>query len=417
MSGDVTGGPAVPDRADVVVIGGGPAGAALAIRVARAGLAVVVLERAPVWRWRAGGVFSSPATTDALRALGMPEGTLETVARPIPAMRVETPNGVNLRLTYGTERGGPPAVGFDRRGLDEALLDLAGEAGAVIARGVTAAPVRTGPEGVQVDVEGRGAGERRMLQARIVVGADGPRSIVTAAAGVSRPVRLPHRVGLSWHQADPRGNGPLDARMHVLDDGYVGVAPVPGGRVNVGIVLGVSWQAALARDGAAGVAATVLRRLRPASDDDLAWRETGACDRIAGVAPLGGRVTRRAGLGWFVVGDAAGFLDPFTGEGLHRALVSAELAAPAIGAVVRGTTSAATAAAAYDRAMRRRFATKDAVSWLVQAFLARPAIFEYAARRLATRDDARATMSLVMGDLVPASRALDPWFLARVLRP
>ena len=67
--------------------------------------------------------------------------------------------------------------------------------------------------------------------------------------------------------------------------------------------------------------------------------------------------------------------------------------------------------------MRRRFAAKDAVSWLVQAFLARPGPFEYAARRLVARPDVRATMGLVMGDLVPASRALDPRFLASLLAP
>ena len=119
--------------------------------------------------------------------------------------------------------------------------------------------------------------------------------------------------------------------------------------------------------------------------------------------------------GWLLVGDAAGFLDPFTGEGLHRALVSAELAA-------RGhrrgrARSRRRAFAAYDRAMRRRFLAKDAVSWLVQAFLARPALFEYAARRVASRPPVRATMGLVMGDLVPAGRALDPRFLAALLAP
>ncbi|MEJ7697330.1 MAG: hypothetical protein WKF78_12095 [Candidatus Limnocylindrales bacterium] len=134
-------------------------------------------------------------------------------------------------------------------------------------------------------------------------------------------------------------------------------------------------------------------------------------------------MTRRAGPGWFLVGDAAGFLDPFTGEGIHRALVSTELAAAAIRETLTGRSTAAAAAAAaaaadaYDRAMRRRFATKDGVTWLVQAFLARPVLFEYAARRLATRGDVRATIGLVMGDLIPASRALDPRFLAAVLAP
>ena len=129
-------------------------------------------------------------------------------------------------------------------------------------------------------------------------------------------------------------------------------------------------------------------------------------------------MTRRAGPGWLLVGDAAGFLDPFTGEGLHRALVSAELAAGGDpGARRVGHAADGAPFAAYERAMQRRFLAKDAVSWLVQAFLGRPALFDYAARRVAARPAVRATMGLVMGDLVPAGRALDPRFLAALLAP
>ena len=94
--------------------------------------------------------------------------------------------------------------------------------------------------------------------------------------------------------------------------------------------------------------------------------------------------------------------------------MSADLAARAILADGRGRDGAF---AAYERAMRRRFATKDALSWLVQAFLARPTAFDYAARRVAARPTVRATMGLVMGDLIPAGRALDPRYLAALLAP
>ena len=154
-------------------------------------------------------------------------------------------------------------------------------------------------------------------------------------------------------------------------------------------------------------------RSRP-DDDPATWRSLPPTDAVAGAWPLGHRVTRRAGPRWLLIGDAAGFLDPFTGEGLHRAFVSAELAAAAILARERGRTGAFDA---YDRAMTRRFLAKDAVSWLVQGFLGQPSIFEYAARRVAARPPVRATMGLVMGDLVPASRALDPRFLMALLAP
>jgi menaquinone-9 beta-reductase len=408
----------VSDPVDVAIVGAGPAGTTLAAALARRGIEVLVLERAPAWHWRAGGVFTSPAAVAAVRRAGLADPIVGIVTTPLAAMRLETPGGASVRLSYGADEGGAPAVGFDRSALDPALEDVALAAGATIRRGagVTGVDLEpTGPSAVQVGTERIGA--------RIVVGADGAHSLVARAAGVARPARLPPRVGLTWHVADPRpaptGGSPRDARLIVIRDGYVGLAPVPGERVNIGIVLGPSWREALARDGAGETTRQALRMIPAADDDPVDWADATACDRIAGTSPLGTRVTRRAGSGWFLVGDAAGFLDPFTGEGLHRALVSTELAAAAIRAALRGEDADTRhrAAAAYDRAMRRRFASKDAVSWLVQSFLARPRLFEYAARRLALRPDVRATMGLVMGDLVPASRGLDPRFLGALLAP
>ena len=404
-----SGGPA--ERVGIAIVGGGPAGAVLAARLAAAGREVVVLERSPAWSWRAGGVFTSPAAVVALRRAGLDATTLAAVARPIPAMRVETRSGTTFRLTYGTETGGEPAVGFDRSRLDPALLDLAANAGADVRRGwhVTDFDPQTG-QLVARDPDGRPT----TIRASVVVGADGLHSVVARAAGVARPARLDPRVGLTYHLPDPDPDACRDARMRVLRDGYVGIAPVAGGRVNVGIVLGRSWRSALRERGARAVADAIVAAIPPTDDDPAAWRDGSPTDAVAGAWPLGHRVTRRAGPGWLLVGDAAGFLDPFTGEGLHRALVSAELAAAAIAAHQRGRLGAFDA---YERAMQRRFLAKDAVSWLVQAFLGRPFLFDYAARRVAARPTVRATMGLVMGDLVPAGRALDPRFLAALLVP
>jgi flavin-dependent dehydrogenase len=406
---------------DVAIVGAGPAGTTLAAALAGRGFEVLVIERAPAWQWRAGGVFTSPAAVLALGRAGLTGSVLEGLARPIPAMRLETRGGAVVRLTYGADRGGPPAVGFDRSRLDPALEAIARDRGVAIRRGGRVDTVELDPNGPATLRLGRDS-----VRARIVVGADGSGSVVARAAGVARPVRLPPRVGLTWHVEDPRpaareAAGPAaDARLAVIEDGSVGLAPVPGGRLNIGIVLGPSWRDALARDGAAATTRRALAMVPTTADDPIDWADATPCDRIAGAAPLGSGAIRRAGPGWFLVGDAAGFLDPFTGEGLHRALVSTELGATAIAAALARPQDHAhrvAAADAYDRAMRRRFTSKDAVSWLVQSFLARPRLFEYAARRLADRPDVRATMGLVMGDLVPASRGLDPRFLAALLAP
>jgi flavin-dependent dehydrogenase len=401
---------------DVAIIGAGPAGSTLAAALARRGIEVVVLERATEWHWRAGGVFTSPAAVAALERFGLARDVIDAAARPIPALRLETPGGAIVRLTYGAETGGPPAVGFDRSRLDPALEATARAAGATIRRGEAVSSVVLGDR--PGDPAALRAGDRDLL-ARIVVGADGLHSIVADAAGVARPARLPPRVGLTWHVRDDTAEPGREGRMIVFEDGYVGLAPVPGGRRNIGIVLGPGWRTRLARDGAVATTREVLATIPPTDEDPIDWLSAEPCERIAGASPLGGRVTRRAGPGWFLVGDAAGFLDPFTGEGLHRALVSSELAARAITAALGNRADGADTRAptAYDRAMRRRFASKDVVSWLVQSFLGHPQLFEYAARRLASRAPVRATMGLVMGDLVPATHGLDPRFLAALLAP
>jgi len=412
------------ERTDVAIVGGGPAGAALALRLARRGLDVLVLERASAWRWRAGGVFASPAAMRELRGLGLGEELLRRIAQPVPAMRVETPGGVSFRLTYRAERAGDGApgeraVGIDRSTLDPALLAAAEAAGARIRPGTTfeSADLQ-GARRAPVTVSARDEAGELVVEARVLAGADGLRSAVARAVGVERRPRLPGRVGLTFHLADAAGDSVRDARMVVLPGAYCGIAPVPGGRVNVGIVLfGGAWRAQLGRTGPRATAAAVLRSVPAAGPDGPGegWRDGAVLDAIVGAAPLGSRVARRAGDGWLLLGDAAGFLDPFTGEGLHRALVSARLAAEAIEACLEGPDRAPLRR--YDRAMGARFAGKDVVSLLVQRFLEHPSLFEYAARRLATRERVRATMGLVMGDLVPASRGLDPRFLARLLAP
>ena len=202
--------------------------------------------------------------------------------------------------------------------------------------------------------------------------------------------------------------------MRVLRDGYVGIAPVPRGRVNVGIVLGRSWRRALAEAGAQRVVERIVAAIPATPDDPADWRTGAPCEAIAGAAPIGHRVTRRAGPG----------LVPRRGRGrvprsVHRrrAPSSARLGRAGRDGDRRGAGRAPLRRRRLRAGDARRFAAKDRVSWLVQAFLGRPALFEYAARRLADRAAVRETVGLVMGDLLPAERALEPRLLLALLAP
>ena len=143
-------------------------------------------------------------------------------------------------------------------------------------------------------------------------------------------------------------------------------------------------------------------------------RSAQATDNLQAHLPLVHRVRRAAAPGVLLVGDAAGFVDPLSGEGLHRALVSAELAA---GAANRWLAGGSLALNDYDQALRARFRSKDVLSWLLQLFLAQPTLVGYALRRLDRRAAERQAFARGLADLRPASELIDPRYLARLMAP
>jgi flavin-dependent dehydrogenase len=398
-----------PEAFDVAVVGGGPAGAATATRLAGAGLVTLLVERTREPHWRACGVFSSPLTRSRLLDLGVAPGQLNGLATPIAGLDLQTTRGVRCRLEY--EHG--PACGFDRVRLDAALLERAREAGAEVRRGVVVRKVRLPARSGQaalLDLSPTIAGpSTKTVAANVVVGADGPRSLIARTARVARTTRLLRRAGITFHRADPtdRAAGSARGRFVFGSGWYVGVAPVPDGRVNVGMV--VPPEMLRLPPGA-----LVERLLAEFPEPRERWMSAATTDRMTVAYPLHHSVSRVAGRAFALVGDATGFIDPLTGEGIHRALVSADLAAEAIIARLRGDTSALDG---YDRHLRARFRNKNAMSWLLQLFLSRPRLFDYALRRLERRADLRATLTLVLADQLRASSTLDPRFLARLLAP
>jgi flavin-dependent dehydrogenase len=201
--------------------------------------------------------------------------------------------------------------------------------------------------------------------------------------------------------------------MHVGPHGYAGLAPLEDGIANVAFVS----DTAAAHDRAGSLEAYFedgLRRL------PHLWPSLEGAERVGpirGVGPMAHQTRRAAGDGFLLVGDAAGFLDPFTGEGVSEALLGAILAGPVAAAALRAGDCSARAMEPYRRARRETFGRKRQVSWLVQGFIRTPPLLEYALPRLVRRDDLGATFSGVMGNLVPAGAALDPRYLGRLLRP
>jgi geranylgeranyl reductase family protein len=393
---------------DVLVVGAGPAGSATAAALATLGRDVLLVESRSHPRPKACAEYASPRIVEELRRLGLADQAWQQDALPLNGMRVISgEDAVDMR--YCDADGPRTAWGLARTAFDATLAAHAVGRGARLLEQTALEDVhwRGGVGGIGGRVKGallRTADGRRSVRCRWLIGADGARSRVAQRLSVERWVRAPRRLGLVAHY---EGIPELaeSGEMHIGPGWYVGLAPLAGGRLNVGMALPMNgdgrraaksrFQAAI--DGIPAVAARLQgrKRLTP----------------IRGASPIGHRVARAAGRGWMLVGDAAGFIDPFTGEGIYRALRSGRAAAEALAVDDEGSTSR------YLAARRHAFAAKDALTWLVQGMLAAPPLMSYALRNLAARPELASRMGSALGDCRPASDALSPLFLAQVLRP
>jgi flavin-dependent dehydrogenase len=246
-----------------------------------------------------------------------------------------------------------------------------------------------------------------VLRARFVVGADGLRSPVARSLGLERRPGWPRRLGLVTRV---RGVPPSGLGLMAVGRGaYCGVATVGGGETSVGLALAPSVR------GRGESAASVLARVA----DTLPSVRAALADSvrtapIRGIGPLARRVRRVAGPGYLLVGDAAGFTDPFTGEGVFRALRGAELAADAVRSALGRRDGDP---AGYAAARRTAFAAKQLACVGLQAALASPAVFDHCLHRAAARERAGSALAGVFGDYLPATAAMRPGVVADLVRP
>ena len=212
------------------------------------------------------------------------------------------------------------------------------------------------------------------MQARIVVGADGLGSAVARACGLTSAAHGERRFALGGHYA---GFGALDGtiEMYVRGKTYFAINPLDGETANVMVIVGEQELQAWRDD--------VDARLREAARDLAGGRRDIAVLELRGkrvaVGPLEHRVSSVAKPGLYLIGDAAGFIDPFTGQGVCMALRTAAAAAGAIVAELRGTQNSHVR---YARAHARLLRGRKRVAALVGLLVRRPAFGRMAAAQL-----------------------------------
>jgi menaquinone-9 beta-reductase len=404
--------------AEVLVVGAGPAGSSVAFALARAGVDVHVIDRARFPRPKPCAEYLSPEASRILADMGALEPVEASGAAALAGIHVRAPNGSVIAGDFAASHG---FRGYRDRGLsvrrevlDTILVDRARRAGARVTEGVRVTDVMRGTTrrvtGVATLVDGR----PETIGARLVIAADGLRSIVAKRLGLAQTLRWPRRLALVTHYSNV-GGVTEHGEMHVEDDGYVGIADVGNGETTVALVVSASRGAEMSGDRAAFLEAWLARRPHLAPRFAKATRVSP----VVVTGPFASHARRAWAPGVALVGDAADFFDPFTGEGIYSALRGGEMLAVAVQSALAARTPRGMdqALARYDAARRAEFRGKWIVERAIGAVVGSVPLINRAARGLSARKDLADLLIGVTGDFVPAREVIRLAYLWKVFGP
>jgi len=345
-------------RAELVVIGGGPAGAAIAALAATRGAKTLLIEKDNFPRDKVCGEFLSAEGCAILARLGLLPALIEKGAMPMDACLLADSKGRSVTAPLPDLPGsGRTAWGISRAVLDEMLLNYAASCGVTVRERTTAIrPVLEGGRvtGVITRPANRDGGDET-VGAALVIAADGRRSMLQRALhpSLGDPLTTTPKswFGFKAHFPDrTRGLGKR-VELFVFEGGYAGLGPVEGARLDLALIARVD---AL---NACGNSPQRLFEERMLQNPLLKERlgNDSPCSAWKTIGPLRFNVRKAASHGAMFLGDAAGTIDPFSGEGMSNALHGAKLALPfVLGALASGGLTEA-AARAWNSGWRDAF--------------------------------------------------------------
>ena len=358
----------VPDDFDAIVIGGGPAGSCTARALARLGWRTALIEHGSRHRPKACGDCLNVRGVRLLQRAGLLDDVRALAVGSTRQVRVHVAGRPPFTAPLP---GGDAGVGLlvPRDRFDQLLVDRAAEAGVHVFQPVSARVIELTPHGARVALRGNGAASR--ARCRLLVGADGLRSAIADASGLGRRRTAGRKFGFAIDVDGPARGGvaPGTIEMFVVRGGYLGVVTRSDRRMHV---------AGLVSRGAAACnpiefIESVARRFDVLRPSGLQRLRRSSVSRLLGAGPIPCRPRGVASARVALVGDAAGYVEPFIGEGISCALESAEILAATLAGQSPGDWTPATARA-YQRNWTRRIGRRQHLARLLARALERPGL-------------------------------------------
>jgi geranylgeranyl reductase family protein len=401
---------------DLIIVGGGPAGSAAAIYACRAGLKTLLLEKETFPRDKICGDAISGKSMTILKELGLVEKAAQLPSAHVDSITFGSPDhvNVNIPLQGKSHLGMPTGLVVRRSVFDNFLFNEAQMAGAVTRQNFTVTDlVREDNQVIGVTGTDGAALQTMTFYSRLALGADGYHSIVARKTGLYQHDSQHWVVALRQYYRNVSGlNGQIE--LHYVDEvqpGYFWIFPADENRANIGI--GMLHKTLKKRK-------LDLKKSLQQAIESPAFRERFAHAEpleapVGWNLPVGSKHRPNYGNGFLLLGDAAGLIDPFTGEGIGNALYSGRQAARVAKEAIAAGNFTAKFLKRYDERLWKEIGPELQISSRLQKIGQMRFLLSFVINKAARNEHVREIISGMIANQIPKTKFANPLFYLKLL--